>query len=229
MKRRLTLLATLALMAAFLLGVVPASQAGSQDTYIKLTGMGGWSCTPGSDPWVNLTWATDVGDVSTHYWSLTNKRTGAQTTGVVGSIPPAPPANGGYSLPVPDGTQAGDTLEYRVEAASQLYDGSLSTLGFNCSTGAVLWNTFDFLPLTYQAVPIPSGFVLRTITCDTAVYADPAGSLVSGAAITAGQTWFINPTTVTGGDGQPWTEIFLAGVHTAYIPTACIGVAPSGY
>jgi len=129
-------------------------------------------------------------------------------------------------MSVPAGTQVGDVLEFKVTATSVLYNGSLATLKFDCSTGAILTMTFDFLPLSYQGVPVPDDFVLRSITCDTAAYSSPGGGQVEGAVVTAGQTWFVNPTPVTGADGGSWTEIFLAGENTAFIPTACVGAAP---
>jgi len=71
---------------------------------------------------------------------------------------------------------------------------------------------------------IPSGFVLKTITCDTAVYDAPAGRpLATGEALKAGQTWFVNPSPIKGADGKSWTEFFPSGNTDAYIPTACVG------
>ena len=79
------------------------------------------------------------------------------------------------------------------------------------------------LPLaTYQGVPIPAGFVLRTITCDTAVFTEPVGSPVGSNAVTNGQTWYVNPVPVAGGDGQDWTEIFVAGPINGFVPTSCV-------
>ena len=67
---------------------------------------------------------------------------------------------------------------------------------------------------------IPNGFVLRTITCDVAVYDSPAGNAVGGARIRAGQTWYVSPTTSAG--SADWTEIFVGGFTNGYIPTACV-------
>jgi hypothetical protein len=75
----------------------------------------------------------------------------------------------------------------------------------------------------YEAVPIPDGFKLYSISCDTAVYDRPGGSPVGGNMVTAGQTWFVDPMPVAGPDGQNWTEIFVAGPITGYIPNACVG------
>jgi len=76
---------------------------------------------------------------------------------------------------------------------------------------------------------VPSGFVLRTVTCNTPVY-DTAGGrpLVTGEAVTAGQTWFVNPKPVVVGKSS-WTEIFNSGVSDGFIPTSCVGGAPAGF
>jgi len=77
----------------------------------------------------------------------------------------------------------------------------------------------------YEAAPIPSGFVLRTITCDTPIYDTANGSpLSSGEKVTAGQTWFVNPTAKEG-----WTEIFNNGYSNGFVPASCIGGAPAGF
>ncbi len=67
---------------------------------------------------------------------------------------------------------------------------------------------------------IPAGFVLRTITCNVGVYDAPGGSVVSGAVVTGGQTWFVNPVPVKAA-GKSWTEIFVGGFTDGFIPTSC--------
>ncbi|HEX3050807.1 MAG TPA: hypothetical protein VHP83_09155 [Aggregatilineaceae bacterium] len=90
-----------------------------------------------------------------------------------------------------------------------------ASIAFNCSTGEIVASTF-------QGAPIPTGFQLKTITCDTPIYGQPAGSPVGANAVKAGQTWYVNPTPVEGSDGQSWTEIFVAGPKNAYLPTSCV-------
>jgi hypothetical protein len=80
----------------------------------------------------------------------------------------------------------------------------------------------------FEGAPIPTGFVLRTIVCNTPVYDVAAGKAVDGDAVTSGQTWFVNPTPTSAG-GSSWTEIFLSGFNNAWIPSSCVGVAPAGY
>ncbi len=75
---------------------------------------------------------------------------------------------------------------------------------------------------SFSGPGIPSGFVLKTITCSVAVYDTPGGKPVGSDAIKAGQTWFVNPTPVKGPDGKSWTEVFVAGSANAFIPTSCV-------
>jgi hypothetical protein len=84
-------------------------------------------------------------------------------------------------------------------------------------------------PAGFQGAPIPSGFVLRTITCNTPVYDTAAGKpLSSGEAVTAGQTWYVSPTPKLVAKAS-WTEIFNNGYSDGFIPTQCVGGRPAGY
>jgi hypothetical protein len=69
---------------------------------------------------------------------------------------------------------------------------------------------------------IPDGFVFASIICNTPVYNTPAGQPVGDAAVTAGQTWYVNPKPVDGDDGKQWTEIYVSSTTNPYIPTACV-------
>ena len=71
------------------------------------------------------------------------------------------------------------------------------------------------------AAGVPDGFVFRTIICDTPVYNTAAGQPVGDAAITAGQTWYVNPTPVDGADGKQWTEIYVSSTTNPFVPTVC--------
>jgi hypothetical protein len=73
-----------------------------------------------------------------------------------------------------------------------------------------------------SAIGIPAGFVFATIVCDTPVYNTPAGQPVGNAAITNGQTWYVNPEPVNCTDGQQWTEIFVSSTTHPWIPTSCV-------
>jgi hypothetical protein len=55
-----------------------------------------------------------------------------------------------------------------------------------------------------------------------AVYDQPAGSPVGENKVTTGQHWNVNLTPVKGPDGRNWTEIFVAGPNTGFVPTACV-------
>lgn len=74
----------------------------------------------------------------------------------------------------------------------------------------------------YGGPAIPGKFALRTILCDTPVYDAPAGLPVGNNMVFSGQTWYVNTTPVIGGDGQLWTEIFVAGKYNGYIPSRCV-------
>jgi hypothetical protein len=75
---------------------------------------------------------------------------------------------------------------------------------------------------TYTGPGIPNSFQLRTITCDVAVFTAPGGSPVGNDRIIAGQTWYVNPTSVNAATGEAWTEIFVSGRINGYIPTRCV-------
>lgn len=70
---------------------------------------------------------------------------------------------------------------------------------------------------------VPSGFVLRTITCDTPVYDRAGGQPVGSNRLVNGSTWFVNPTAAQSSDGQSWTAVFTGGFRNGYVPTTCVG------
>jgi hypothetical protein len=88
--------------------------------------------------------------------------------------------------------------------------------------GGDYYYSFHACTKTVPGPSIPSGFVLHTITCDTALYAEPAGALIADAKITAGQTWYVNPTPKKAADGSNWSEIFVGSYNDAFIPTGCV-------
>ncbi len=129
-------------------------------------------------------------------------------------------AGGAFSFTVNFPTQdAGDVLVARIYGTN--------TPDFGQWDGGT-FPEVEVACVGFAGAPIPTGFVLRTIVCNTPVYDVPAGNLVDGDAITSGQTWFVNPTPTSAG-GSSWTEVFLAGFNNAWIPSNCVGVAPAGY
>lgn len=78
----------------------------------------------------------------------------------------------------------------------------------------------------FSGPPIPAGFVLRQITCDVAVFDTPGGQPVGSNAVKAGQSFYVNPTPVTGPSGESWTEIFVSSTTNPFIPTRCVGGYP---
>lgn len=126
------------------------------------------------------------------------------------------------------------TVDYYVvdSTSTSIYQTKVViTCGAGNVLGVQIFNNYGASgPATAPAFagpPVPSGFVLRTITCDVAVFNAPDGiPLPTGEKIKAGQTWFVNPESVavTTNDLYPeWTEIFTSSVVNGYIPTACVG------
>jgi hypothetical protein len=84
------------------------------------------------------------------------------------------------------------------------------------------------LALVPITIPIPRGFELRTITCDTGLYNAPGGQLVENAKITAGQTWYVNPIPVQDAAGVFWSQVFVGDWTVSYLPYGCAYPAGSG-
>jgi hypothetical protein len=133
--------------------------------------------------------------------------------GVPSYIAPAP--NGQYDITVTFPKQPEGTLFELV-----VFDFTDATIGhYFTSIFSV-----DAVPCSTTSIPgptIPAGFVLRTITCDVAVFNAPDGSPVGSNRIRSGQTWYVNPESKTA-NGESWTEIFVGGPITGWIPTACV-------
>lgn len=212
---------TIVLIAGAVLSVSAPAHAVVRPTrtFVDITGVTMWSCVPGQPAGVTLDWGTAFGDTSDHYWTLTNLRTGAESSELVGPITDSG-SNGWMMLPVPAGTQSGDLLRMSVRVTSTLGPDAFDSLTFYCATGEI----YD----GQGSHPVPKGFVQTGITCSTAVFDAPAGNPVGKNAVLAGQAWYLNPTPVTGPDGASWTEVFVAGPQTVYIPTECVG-APTGF
>lgn len=207
-----------ALLMAFAL--VVAAPAAAAATFVDIIDVDTFSCTPGDFVWVILAWGTAPGDISDHYWTLGNQRTGAEESDLIADV-----TNGGVDymgVPVPVGTQDGDVLVMEVRVTSMLGPDTFDSLAFYCDTGEL------YTAPQFAGVPVPEGFVQTSLTCSTAVFDRPGGEPVGANAVYAGQTWYLNPTPVEGPDGTRWTEIFVAGPHTVFIPTECVG-APTGF
>lgn len=78
-------------------------------------------------------------------------------------------------------------------------------------------------PVAQPGRGAPRGFKLHHITCSTAVFDRPAGEPVGQNAVYEGQTWYVNPEPDEGSDGEEWTEVFVGGPRTVYIPSECVG------
>ncbi len=85
------------------------------------------------------------------------------------------------------------------------------TYSFSCSAGGT----------HFDGPSIPVGFVLKTVTCDQAVFDSPGGSPVGGNRFAAGATWFMNPAPKADAQGRLWTEVFVGGWNDGWILTSC--------
>ena len=126
---------------------------------------------------------------------------------------------GGWSLPVP--------ADGYTEIVDEVYDdsGTLYTVSqayADCTTGEI-----NIGQSSIYGPKAPTGFELRSLSCSSAVLDAPGGKQVGDNAVLAGQSWYVNPTPKAGPDGENYTEIFVGGRRNGYIPTVCIGGAPS--
>jgi hypothetical protein len=208
MKRCLTLLSAFALALAMFWSAQPAQAAiGPLTLALSLFGGGGGACATG----INIQF----------------------TTNVTFSAPPEPHTQ---VVSVVDGNNNTVASFGPSTFPSGTYSGfgtlALSAPASNPLTVTV---TYDGIPFTakiddpclppsgvYGGPPIPAGFVLRTITCDVAVFDSPGGRPVGSNRIKAGQTWYVKPTSTTATGGDAWTEIFVSGVPNGFIPTSCV-------
>ncbi|PJF36825.1 MAG: hypothetical protein CUN49_03505 [Candidatus Thermofonsia Clade 1 bacterium] len=81
----------------------------------------------------------------------------------------------------------------------------------------------------YDGIPVPPGFIFAEITCDVTVFQVPNPDFPTSARLRKGQTWFVNPKPVPAQIDtfyKEWTEVFVAGPRTGYIPTACVNPVP---
>lgn len=118
-------------------------------------------------------------------------------------------------------------LDGYTEVVDEVYDDSntlytVSKVSADCTTGDV-----NIGQSSIYGPKAPKGFELRSLSCSSAVLDTPGGKQVGDDAVLAGQSWFVNPKSVAGPDGQNYTEIFVGGWKNGYIPTVCIGGVPS--
>lgn len=100
-----------------------------------------------------------------------------------------------------------------------------TTTTISCNAGAFsASSTFAVATAAFVGPGIPSGFVLRAIACNTAVFDRPGGQAVGSNRILAGQTWYVNPKpSDPDADGRRWTEIFVSSFVNGYVPAECVG------
>jgi hypothetical protein len=69
---------------------------------------------------------------------------------------------------------------------------------------------------------VPEGWVLRYMTCSTAVYDMPGGQPVGNDAVWAGQSFYVNPDTKKDASGKSWSQVFVSSWISPWIPTSCV-------
>lgn len=110
--------------------------------------------------------------------------------------------------------------------------GALANVGINdpgaydgdewASTGGDNPDAIPCAAIPFAGPGLPSGFVLKTITCDVAVFDSPGGKPVGSNQVKAGQTWYVSPAAQTDGAGEDWIEIFVSGFTNGYVPSRCV-------
>ncbi len=126
------------------------------------------------------------------------------------------------TFPTPQPT-ANWTFAFRSVVTAGGVSYWVSTTTLTCSGGSLsATNVSAAYVASFEGPGIPAGFVLKTITCNVAVYDAPGGKPVGTNAITGGQTWYVNPTPKNDAAGKSWTEIFVAGYNNGFVPTSCV-------
>lgn len=154
--------------------------------------------------------------ITVEVWSWINEAAGTYVDYIYVNVPVNPDGSFRFSSSF-DAQPPGTVINYWLWASPTSSVGSWDSQAWY-ESGAV-----PCVPAA-EGPSIPDGFVQRTITCDVPVYNTAAGSPVDGgAAVTVGQSWYVNPTPVDGDDGRQWTELFAGGYTNGFIPTACLG------
>jgi len=221
--RRLSIAVTCTLILCWLLYTAPSSPVGASEDFVTLKFSGNGTCTSTSiSVPIDLTWSVSGGLVSTTSETVN----GASV--INGSFPNSLSGSGSGAGLTQNHAPFSATEPY-VYTFSISYQEGVGIIGgasasFTCENGVAV------LAGASAGPSVPSGFVLRFITCDTTVFESAGGRPVStGERITAGQTWFINPVPVKVTDNTlypSWTEIFVGGAINGFIPTVCVGGAP---
>jgi hypothetical protein len=130
--------------------------------------------------------------------------------------------------PVGAYTQAGNYTWVRTydfaDSGGTVFSHNVLTVQCTIGTGVAVGSTVNTTggSMDFSGPALPGGFVLKTITCDVAVFDAPGGKPVGSNMIKGGQTWYVNPTPKKDAAGKSWTEVFVAGYTNGYVPTSCV-------
>jgi len=77
-------------------------------------------------------------------------------------------------------------------------------------------------PIIEPSPDIPAAYVLRVMICDTMLYDNPAGSVISNTSVVIGQIFSVDPVDAIAADGSHWTQLFVGGWNNPYVPSVCV-------
>ncbi len=214
------LVSLIALIAAFTLNTTYTAHAVVND-FVTFTFTGNGTCTDSSFS-APVTLSRDL--VSPVAFAGTAKANGVTVYTEIGNLV-GPPRTSSYPFSISIFSTS-VSQPYFINIVYTFTRGGSTLLTtnvtFRCSGGiATLQGTSGPGP------GIPSGFLLRMITCDTALF-NFEGNPIGSNAVKAGQSFFISSTT-TMIDDASYTELFAGSYSNGYVPTACIGGRPVGY
>jgi hypothetical protein len=69
---------------------------------------------------------------------------------------------------------------------------------------------------------VPAGFVQKKVICDVLVYGQPDLNFPTTAKLRNGQTWYVDPKTVTGKDKKQWYVVYVGSHDLGFIPASCV-------
>jgi len=182
------------LIAALAIALFPAAAQANSELF-TFTNLDYAACTPGEYATVSFTYTVPGEGYYSHYWTLTNQRTGSFTERTVGSLDRGETVIAYNILPVPGDVQDGDTLVLRVDTIEGLVAGPALAPppGRVLETDTLTW-TCGNLPGCDALINIPSTAVGGAFVSDAPTYWKP-GELTSPLiTIPAGKTaWVIGP------------------------------------
>jgi len=239
MKDRWIRLGSVITLAALLLFSIPQGQTlAAGDYYLDYTGItgtcdaSGFSTTTATGTY---SFATDVSVIGNITLNGSPYNTYSFTK-PAGSVTKSTGFGETFSSPLASANFVMVYTSQVVSTSDNILRGT-TTITFTCTNGTLTASS-QWSPtsqpasgavIQFAGPAVPAGFVLRVITCNTPIYNTPGGTPVGSNAILAGQSWFVNPTSVKDRRGRRWTEVFAGGYSTGFVLTRCVSGRPKGY